>query len=98
IFPILGKLKSRLWTKYSEWPEFPITPTFPFVPVPLPSKWHTRFLPALHVEGDYPPSAAANTSVVRAISREVKRRMQEAIDEMLQQRRSVFFGSIFRLK
>lgn len=95
IFPVLGKLKSRLWTKYSEWPAFPITPTFPLIPVPLPSKWHTRFLPAMHIESDYPPSAAANASVVRAISREVRSRMQNAIDEMLQQRRSIFFGSIF---
>ena len=95
IFPILGKLKSRLWTKYSEWPAFPITPTFPLIPIPLPSKWHTRFLPAVHIENDYPPSAAANTSVVRAISNEVRNRMQKAIDEMLQRRRSIFFGSVF---
>jgi 1-acyl-sn-glycerol-3-phosphate acyltransferase/nucleoside-diphosphate-sugar epimerase len=95
IFPILGKLKSRLWTKYSEWPAFPITPTFPLIPLPLPSKWHTRFLPAMHIENDYPPSAASNPSVVRAISREVKERMQKAIDEMLERRRSIFFGSIF---
>lgn len=95
IFPILGKLKSRLWTKYSEWPALPITPTFPLIPLPLPSKWHTRFLPAMHIENDYPPSAAANTSVVRAISNEVRKRMQKAIDEMLQRRRSIFFGSVF---
>jgi 1-acyl-sn-glycerol-3-phosphate acyltransferase len=95
IFPILGKLKSHSWTRYSEWPAIPITPTFPLIPLPLPSKWHTRVLPAMHVESDYPPSAAANPSIVRAISREVKQRMQNAIDEMLQRRRSVFFGSIF---
>jgi 1-acyl-sn-glycerol-3-phosphate acyltransferase len=97
IFPILGKLRSRLWTKYSDWPEFPITPTFPLIPVPLPSKWHTRFLPAMHIQNDYPPSAAADASVVRAISREVRNRMQNAIDEMLRRRRSIFFGSVFPL-
>jgi 1-acyl-sn-glycerol-3-phosphate acyltransferase/nucleoside-diphosphate-sugar epimerase len=95
IFPILGEIKSRWWSKYTEWPSLPITPTFPLVPLPLPSKWHMRFLPALHVERDYPPSAAENPAVVRAISRTVKHRMQEAIDEMLQRRRSVFFGSVF---
>jgi 1-acyl-sn-glycerol-3-phosphate acyltransferase len=96
IFPILAKVKSRLWTKYSEWPEFPITPTFPLIPLPLPSKWHTRFLPAMHIENDYPPSAAAHASVVRAISCEVRNRMQKAIDEMLHRRRSIFFGSVFQ--
>jgi len=95
IFPILGKFKSRLFTKYSEWPEFPLTPTFPLLPLPLPSKWHTHFLPAMHVEHDYPASAATNTAIVRAISREVRNRMQKAIDEMLQRRRSIFFGSVF---
>jgi 1-acyl-sn-glycerol-3-phosphate acyltransferase/nucleoside-diphosphate-sugar epimerase len=95
IFPILGKLQSRLWTRYSEWPSFPLTPTFPLLPLPLPSKWHTRFLPPVHVENEYPPSAAGNASIVRAISREVRDRMQRAVDEMLQRRRSIFFGSIF---
>jgi hypothetical protein len=95
IFPIFWQLKSRWWSKYSEWPAFPITPTFPLIPLPLPSKWHTRFLPAIHIENDYPPSAATDTSAVKAISREVKERMQRAVDEMLEQRRSIFFGSIF---
>jgi 1-acyl-sn-glycerol-3-phosphate acyltransferase len=95
IFPILGKLKSRMWSRYSEWPAFPITPTFPLIPLPLPSKWHTLFLPAMHVEQEYPPSAAADASVVRTISAALKQRMQNAIDEMLGRRRSIFFGSVF---
>jgi 1-acyl-sn-glycerol-3-phosphate acyltransferase len=95
IFPILGKMKSRRWTKYSEWPAFPITPTFPLIPLPLPSKWHTSFLPAMHIEEDYPPSAATNNRTVRAISDEVKRRMQKEMDDMRRRRNSIFFGSIF---
>jgi 1-acyl-sn-glycerol-3-phosphate acyltransferase len=96
IFPVLGEIKSKWWTRYTDWPSFPITPTFPVLPLPLPSKWHTRFLPAMHVEQEYPPSAAGNPEIVHAISRTVRERMQEAIDEMLQKRRSVFFGSIFQ--
>jgi 1-acyl-sn-glycerol-3-phosphate acyltransferase len=95
IFPILAKLKARWWTRYTEWPSFPITPTFPLIPLPLPSKWHTRFLSPMHVEEDYPPSAATNTRIVRSISNEIRHRMQQAIDEMLQRRHSIFFGSIF---
>ena len=94
IFPIFGKIKSRLWSRYSGWPFIPITPTFPFFPVPLPSKWHTQFLPPISVE-KYPPEAAEDRAVVRAISREVRTRMQQAVDYMLSQRRSIYFGSIF---
>lgn len=95
IFPILAKIKSRLWTRYSDWPCLPITPTFPLLPVPLPSKWHTQFLPAMHIEREYPPEAAQDSRIVKAISLEVRSRMQQAINEMLSRRRSIFFGSIF---
>src|SRR5581483_5588517 len=77
IFPILAKIKSRRWTRYSDWPFIPITPTFPFLPVPLPSKWHTQFLPPISVE-QYPPEAAENRAVVKAISRQVRASMQGA--------------------
>jgi hypothetical protein len=43
----------------------------------------------------YPPEAAEDRKIVRMISREVRTRMQQAIDEMLSRRRSIFFGSIF---
>jgi 1-acyl-sn-glycerol-3-phosphate acyltransferase len=95
IFPILAKIESKWWNQYTDWPCFPLTPTFPILPFPLPSKWHTRFLPPLHVENSYPPEAANDRSVVKAISLEVRKRMQGAIDEMLEQRRSIFRGSIF---
>jgi 1-acyl-sn-glycerol-3-phosphate acyltransferase len=92
--PILGKIKSRLWTRYTDWPCFPLTPTFPLLPVPLPSKWHTQFLPAISVE-QYPPEAARNSTIVKAISHEVRTKMQQAINAMLARRHSIFFGSVF---
>jgi hypothetical protein len=33
--------------------------------------------------------------MVKAISRDVRSKMQQAVDDMLQRRRSMFFGSIF---
>ena len=95
IFPIFAKIKSRLWTRYTDWPCFPLTPTFPLVPAPLPSKWHTQFLPPMHIEKQYPPEAAQDSGVVKTISLEIRTRMQQAINEMLARRRSIFFGSIF---
>jgi len=94
IFPIFGKIKSRRWTRYADWPFIPITPTFPLAPVPLPSKWHTQFLPPIST-AQYGPEAAADRAVVRVISRDVRMRMQQAVDDMLARRKSIFFGSIF---
>jgi 1-acyl-sn-glycerol-3-phosphate acyltransferase len=96
IFPIVKKVNWAWWKRNTEWPTFPITPTWPFVgAIPLPSKWHTQFLEPLHVEDRYPPEAADDAEVVSAISNEVRQRMEQAIGEMLRRRRSIFFGSIF---
>ena len=93
-FPIFARIKSRRWTRYSDWPCLPIS-TFPWLPLPLPSKWHTQFLPAIHVEQQYPAEAAQDASVVKAIGLEVRDKMQRAVDDMVGRRRSIFFGSIF---
>jgi 1-acyl-sn-glycerol-3-phosphate acyltransferase len=94
-FPILAKLDWGWWKRRTEWPFFPLTPTWPLAPVPLPSKWHTQFLAPVHVEHRYPPEAAEDPAAVRAVSREVRGRMEEALREMVRRRKSVFFGSIF---
>lgn len=91
IYPILRRVDWSWFKRYTEWPFLPITPA----PFPLPSKWHTRFLPAMHIEEQYPPEAADDAKLVHQISLEVRQRMQAAIDDMLLRRRSIFFGSIF---
>jgi 1-acyl-sn-glycerol-3-phosphate acyltransferase len=96
IFPILGRIRSRRWKAYAEWPFVPITPTFPLLPVPLPSKWHTLFLEPMRVGDEYPPEAADDPAVVRAIGAELKDRIEHALDDLRRRRRSIFFGSIFR--
>jgi hypothetical protein len=64
-------------------------------PVPLPSKWHTQFLPPVLLERDYPPEAADDEATVRAISQRIRAQMEEALAWMVRRRRSIFFGSIF---
>jgi 1-acyl-sn-glycerol-3-phosphate acyltransferase len=91
IYPILRRVDWAWFKRYTEWPFLPVTAA----PFPLPSKWHTRFLPPLHIELEYPPEAAEDPETVRRISIEVRQRMQAAIDEMLVRRRSIFRGSIF---
>ena len=95
IYPILARVNSKLVRRVAEWPFLPITPTFPLPGLPLPSKWHTRFLEPLPVHLRYPPEAADDPATVREISREVRGRMEEAIHEMLRRRRSIFRGSVF---
>jgi 1-acyl-sn-glycerol-3-phosphate acyltransferase len=98
IFPILARLERGWgwWKRYSEWPCLPITPTFPLLPpVPLPTKWHTLFLEPVQVQREYPPEAAEDDAVVRAVSDRVRARMAAALARMRERRRSIFFGSIF---
>ncbi len=93
IFPIFANFNWGWWKRFTEWPYFPITPTMSLVP--LPSKWHTVFLEPIHVEDEYPPEAADDLATVRAISAEVRSRIEAAIAEMLERRKSIFRGSIF---
>jgi 1-acyl-sn-glycerol-3-phosphate acyltransferase/nucleoside-diphosphate-sugar epimerase len=96
IFPILKRFEWGWWRRHTEWPFFPLTPTWPLLPVPLPSKWHTQFLEPVHIENRYPPEAADDPAIVQAISHDVRWRMQEAINNMLRSRKSIFYGSIFK--
>ncbi|HSR51907.1 MAG TPA: 1-acyl-sn-glycerol-3-phosphate acyltransferase [Acidobacteriota bacterium] len=90
IFPILGRLDWKWFRRFTEWPYLPITPTFPLAPLPLPSKWHTRFLPPFHIEDEHPPQAADDPALVRRISIRVRDAMQEAVEELLRQRKSIW--------
>ena len=96
IYPILGRLDWKWVKRATEWLYLPLAPNFPFPGLPLPSKWHTRFLEPIHVERQYGPEAADDPAIVRQISREVRARMQTAIDEMLARRKSIFRGSVFQ--
>jgi len=95
IFPIFARLDWRWWIRWTEWPCFPLTPTWPLLPVPLPSKWHLKFLAPIHIEDRYPPEAANDAATVSAITAQVKATMTHAIDQMLGRRKSIWFGSIF---
>lgn len=94
IFPIFGRIKWRWFKRWTEWPCLPITPTFPFLPVPLPSKWHTHFLPPIHIEERYPAEAADDPQTVREISQEVRTLLQAQLSDMRARRPHIFFGSL----
>jgi 1-acyl-sn-glycerol-3-phosphate acyltransferase len=91
-YPIVGKIKWDWWTRKTDWPYLPITPTlFPLIPFPLPSKWYIRFLPPLDVSQN-PPAAARDAALVRELSDRVKQQMEQAIAELTSQRESLFLG------
>ena len=96
IYPILHKIDWRWWKRLTEWPAFPITPTLGLVP--LPSKWHTRILEPIPVD-HLPANSANDAELVASLGAEVKQRMQEALDDMVNRRSSLvggkFRGSIF---
>lgn len=95
IYPILGRVDWRWFKRLTGWLYLPLCPNFPFPGLPLPSKWHTRFLEPMPVQERYGPEAAEDREVVREISREVRSRMRQAMAEMLARRRSIFRGSVF---
>jgi 1-acyl-sn-glycerol-3-phosphate acyltransferase/nucleoside-diphosphate-sugar epimerase len=94
IFPILARIEWGWWKRTTEWPCLPITPTFPLLPVPLPSKWHTLVLDPIRVDQEYPAEAADDDALVRRIGEEVRQRMQDTLTRMRARRPSVFFGAL----
>jgi len=95
IYPILGRVDWKWVKRLSEWPYLPLCPNFPLPGLPLPSKWHTLFLPPIAVGERHPPEAADDPVVVAAIGREVRQAIEEAMAWMLARRKSIFHGSIF---
>lgn len=93
IFPILARLNSSAVTRFSGWPFLPITPTFPLLPVPLPTKWHIRYAPPILT--GLRPEDADNRRQVREFSNHVRDVLQRHINEMLARRKHIFYGKIF---
>ena len=95
IFPIIAKINWSWWKRLTQWPFFPVAPPFPLIPLPLPTKWHTRFLEPIPVSG-YGPETADDPETVAGISAQVRDRMQTAVDDMRRRRQSWFTGSVFK--
>ncbi len=92
IFPIFGRIDSGWVVKELGWPYLPIAPPFPLAPVPLPSKWHVRILPAIPVD-QFKPADAENDRLMKSFSEYVQHIVQTNIDDMLPRRTSVFWGN-----
>jgi hypothetical protein len=66
---------------------------FPLAPIPIPSKWHIRYLPAIPL-GGLKPADAENTRLVRDFSHYVQNIIQKNTDDMVKRRKHIFFGKV----
>ncbi len=95
IFPILARFDWKWFREFMEWPFLPITPTFPWLPIPLPTKWHVQFLPPIDPTEAEAEAEATGEKVEKLIARRVKTSIEEATSAMLAKRKSIFWGSVF---
>ena len=93
-FPVLARIHWSYLKREYTWPYLPITPTFPLAPVPLPSKWHIRFLPPVPLTG-LAPADAENRPLMAEFSRYLQHIVQSNVDDMRARRRWIFWGRIF---
>ncbi len=76
-------------------PYFPFTPLFPWLGplgmIPLPSKWHIRIGERVAL-GDFSPGSWEDDILVNTLNEDVRRAIQDMLTDMVQRRRSLFFG------
>ena len=96
IFPILHKIKWRWLKKYLEWPYFPITPTFPFLPFPLPTKWHVDYLAPIYPAEVRLLAEQQNKDPLLIFTDLVRDAIITATQKILAKRKSVYWGNAWQ--
>jgi len=90
IYPLVGRLKAI--GQMLGAPYLPVTPFFPLLGplglIPLPSKWRIRFGKPIVL--DPPPSDRNDGTAIRALAEQVRRRVQEMVRKLLDERDSIF--------
>jgi len=92
VFAQLGLLKKMTGLLY-----FPITPTFPHFGFAgmlgyLPAKFKIRFLEPIHFDAAEGEELHEDKALVQTVAHEVRARIQENLLDMVQTRKSVWFG------
>jgi 1-acyl-sn-glycerol-3-phosphate acyltransferase len=93
IFPIIGRIDSSYVAREWGWPYLPIAPMFPLAPIPIPSKWHVRVLPAVPFHG-LKPTDAENPRIVKQFAHHIQRIVQANVDDMRSRRKHIFWGKV----
>jgi len=91
IYPKIGE--SRILSRLTGAPYFPLTPTFPLLgplgAVPLPSKWRIEFCDPIETEG-YGAERAGDRTLVLGLTEQVRETVQAKVHENLVKRGSAF--------
>lgn len=91
--PMLHRIEYM--TKSLGIPYLPVTPTFPllgaFGLLPAPTKWSIRFGEPVHFD-EFGPEAADDELLVGRLAERVRTTIQAMIDQMIGERKSVWFG------
>lgn len=90
--PLLARLDSL--GRSLGFPYVPVTPTFPLLGplglAPAPTKWKIVFGRPIHSQEG--PSAADDELLIGRLAEQVRGTIQEMVDDLVEARRSVFFG------
>lgn len=93
VYPNFVNVKSM--ARLLRMPFFPLTPTFPWLPFPLPFlPLPVRWLIKIHqpMKLDYPPEKATDRRLILRIAREIQYQIQRDLNELLRERKSAFSG------
>lgn len=91
IFPNFANIKT--FAQVLRMPFFPVTPTFPWLPsplpfIPLPVRWIQRIHEPIDL--GYPPEKATDRKLCSRIAKEIQYEVQKDLNEMLRERKSPF--------
>lgn len=91
IYPMLANVKPL--AKLIDWPYFPLTPFFPWLPIPfcmipLPTKVVAAVWPSFELK--YAPEAAEDENLVNAIVNDIRADIQAKVTDLLEIRKSPF--------
>ena len=91
IYPKIGDV--RAVAKLFGLPYFPVTPTFPWLGplgvIPLPTRWIIGFGPPVHTE-TMDPDSADDPHVVATLTADIRRLIQDRVDELRERRGAAF--------
>jgi 1-acyl-sn-glycerol-3-phosphate acyltransferase len=93
VFPMLANVREL--ASFMRMPYFPVTATFPWLPfpwwmMPLPVRWMIRVHEPFNL--DYPPEKANDKKLVRKLCREVQYIIQKDLNQLFDQRKTLFTG------
>ena len=93
-YPIFFKINWPWWKRTVEWPAFPITATFPVIPLPMPTKWHFHFLAPINARERFPGLEPEDERGIRKASKQIRAELQNELLGLKARRSNWFLGEL----